>query len=200
MVQCRDHTQAGFDAVVIGGSAGSVEALGVLLPALPATLRAAVLVVLHLPRNRPSLLCNIFSARCALPLREADDKEPIVPGTVYFGPPDYHLLVDYGPALALSVDAPVHYSRPSIDVLFESAADAYGSRLVGVVLSGANHDGARGLAAIEAAGGLVIVQDPGSASVRAMPEAAAVRTKAPHILAPQQIADFLTALHLERKL
>lgn len=191
---------AGFAAVVIGGSAGSVEALAVLLPALPATLQAAVLVVVHLPRNRPSLLCNIFQPRCALPLREAEDKQPIVPGTVYFAPLDYHLLVDSGPALALSVDAPVHYSRPSIDVLFESAADVYGKVLMGIVLSGANQDGARGLAAIEAQGGLAVVQEPGSASVRTMPEAALAWTAAPRILAPRQMASFLNALHAESKL
>ncbi len=198
--QRSDKAQTSFGAVVIGGSAGSVETLGVLLPSLPATLQAAVLVVVHLPRNRPSLLCNIFQSRCALPLREAEDKQPIVPGTVYFAPPDYHLLVDNGPALALSVDAPVHYSRPSIDVLFESAADAYGNALIGILLSGANQDGARGLAAIEAHGGLAVVQSPDSASVRTMPESALACTTAPRILAPQQMAAFLNALHAERKL
>ena len=198
--QRSEKAHTGFGAVVIGGSAGSVEALSVLLPALPAGLQAAVLVVLHLPRNRPSLLCNIFRSRCALPLREAEDKEPIVPGTVYFAPPDYHLLVDDGPALALSVDAPVHYSRPSIDVLFESAADAYGSGLIGMLLSGANQDGARGLAAIEARGGLAVVQEPDSAGVRTMPESALARTTAARILTPLQMATFLTALHAERKL
>lgn len=199
-VQRSEKAHAGFSAVVIGGSAGSVEALSVLLPALPAGLQAAVLVVLHLPRNRPSLLCNIFRSRCALPLREAEDKEPIVPGTVYFAPPDYHLLVDDGPALALSVDAPVHYSRPSIDVLFESAADAYGSGLIGMLLSGANQDGARGLATIEARGGMAVVQEPDSAGVRTMPESALARTTAARILTPLQMATFLTALHAERKL
>ncbi len=198
--QRSEKAHAGFGAVVIGGSAGSVEALSVLLPALPAGLQAAVLVVLHLPRNRPSLLCNIFRSRCALPLREAEDKEPIVPGTVYFAPPDYHLLVDDGPALALSVDAPVHYSRPSIDVLFESAADAYGSGLIGMLLSGANQDGARGLATIEARGGMAVVQEPDSAGVRTMPESALARTTAARILTPLQMATFLTALHAERKL
>ena len=198
--QRSEKAHTGFGAVVIGGSAGSVEALSVLLPALPAGLQAAVLVVLHLPRNRPSLLCNIFRSRCALPLREAEDKEPIVPGTVYFAPPDYHLLVDDGPALALSVDAPVHYSRPSIDVLFESAADAYGSGLIGMLLSGANQDGARGLAAIEARGGLAVVQEPDSAGVRTMPESALAHTTAARILTPLQMATFLTALHAERKL
>ena len=131
-----------LDAIAIGGSAGSIEALGAVLPALPAGFHAALLVVLHLPRERPSLLCNIFRQRCALPVREAQDKEPVEPGTVYFAPPDYHLLVDSGPRLCLSADAPLNFSRPSIDVLFESAADEYGPRLMAVLLSGANSDGA----------------------------------------------------------
>lgn len=196
----RPPPQHPYQTIVIGGSAGSVDALGVLLSALPATLRASVLVVLHLPRNRPSLLCRIFQDRCALPLREAQDKEPIAAGTVYFAPPDYHLLVDAGPALALSVDPPVHYSRPCIDVLFESAADAYAAQLIGIVLSGANQDGASGLAAIHAGGGLSIVQDPASAPVSAMPQAALQRTAASQVLAPQGIAALLVSLHTEGSL
>ncbi|WCM94129.1 chemotaxis protein CheB [Acidovorax sp. NCPPB 2350] len=183
-----------FDAVVIGGSAGSVEALSVLLPALPAPQRAAVLVVLHLPRDRPSLLCEIFQPRCALPLREAQDKEPVEPGTVYFAPPDYHLLIDAGPTLSLSVDDPVHFSRPSIDVLFESAADAYGERLLAILLSGANQDGAQGIAAVQAAGGATIVQDPESASMTPMPEAALQLCTPTRVLAPPRIAELLAAL------
>lgn len=189
-----------FDAIAIGGSAGSIEALGVLLPALPATLRAAVFIVLHLPRERPSLLCEIFQPRCALPLREAQDKEPVEPGTVYFAPPDYHLLVDAGPALALSVDAPVHFSRPSIDVMMESAADAFGERLIGVLLSGANQDGAQGLAAVQAAGGMTIVQHPDSAPMSAMPEAALGLGQPDQLLAPPQIAALLTQMHVGRTL
>ncbi|NMM76507.1 chemotaxis protein CheB [Acidovorax sp. SRB_14] len=196
----RLPSDSAFKAIVIGGSAGSVEALGILLPALPATLRASLLVVLHLPRERPSLLCTIFQGRCALPLREAQDKEPIAPGTLYFAPPDYHLLVDTGPALALSVDAPVHYSRPSIDVLFESAADIYARQLIGIVLSGANEDGARGLAAVHGGGGLALVQAPASAPMRTMPEAALQRTAASQALEPQAIAALLTSLHLEGSL
>lgn len=183
-----------FDAIVIGGSAGSIEALAVLLPALPATQRAAVFIVLHLPRDRPSLLCDIFQPRCALPLREAQDKEPVEAGTVYFAPPDYHLLVDAGPTLALSVDDPVHFSRPSIDVLFESAADAYAGRLLAILLSGANYDGARGIAAVQAAGGTTIVQDPESAPMSTMPEAALQLCTPAHVLPPQRIADWLAAL------
>jgi two-component system chemotaxis response regulator CheB len=170
-----------LDAVVIGASAGGIEALSVILSRLPSTLRVPLLIVLHLPRERPSLLVEIFSAKCTLPVREAMDKEPIEPGTVYFAPPDYHLLVEAGPQLALSVDALVHYSRPSIDVLFESAADVYGEHVMGIVLSGANQDGAAGLQAISRAGGVTAVQTPESAHARAMPEAA-LKNGAPDFL------------------
>ncbi|CAN7625451.1 chemotaxis protein CheB [Acidovorax sp. LjRoot194] len=184
-----------YEAIVVGGSSGGVEALVALLPALPATLQAAMVVVLHLPRDRRSLLADIFRQRCALPMQEAGDKDRIEAGTVYFAPPDYHLLVDDGPRLSLSVDAPVHFSRPSIDVLFESAADLYGPRLVGILLSGANEDGAQGLAAIRSAGGLAIVQDPASAPMPTMPLAALARTPVDHTLPPAGIAALLAQLH-----
>lgn len=191
----------GYDAIVIGGSSGGIDALSALLPALPAATRAAVLVVMHLPRDKPSLLATIFRQRCALALQEAQDKEPVMPGTVYFAPPDYHLLVDAGPRIALSVDAPVHYSRPSIDVLFESAADQYGERLIGIVLSGANDDGALGLRAVAQAGGTTIVQDPASAAMPAMPQAALARTPGvSHVLPPAGIAGLLAQLHRQGQL
>jgi two-component system, chemotaxis family, protein-glutamate methylesterase/glutaminase len=161
-----------IDAVVVGASAGGIEALMTLLPPLPATLGVPIFIVVHLPRGRPSLLTDIFLEKCALQVCEAQDKEPVRPGTVYFAPPDYHLLIDEGPQLALSSDEPVHHSRPSIDVLFESAADIYGSRLLGIILSGANDDGAAGLAAVAAAGGTTIVQQPDSAQVKQMVVAA----------------------------
>lgn len=161
-----------IDAVAIGASAGGVEVLSVLLSALPASCRASFFIVMHIPRERPSLLADVFNARCALPVREAEDKEPVQPGTVYFAPPDYHLLLDRGPALALSSDEPVHFSRPSIDVLFDSAADVYGERLLGLILTGANQDGAEGLAAVGRAGGRTVVQEPGGAAVPFLPEAA----------------------------
>src|SRR5690606_668384 len=127
-----------IEAIAIGGSAGAVEALNTLLPALRAGLPMPVFVVLHLPRDGPSLLPQIFQHLCRLRTAEAEHGEPIEPGTVYFAPPDYHLLVDRGPQIALSVDEPVHFSRPSIDVLFESAADLYGPGLLGIVLTGAS--------------------------------------------------------------
>lgn len=183
-----------FAAAVIGGSAGSVDALGVMLPALPAGSAVAVAVVLHLPRERPSLLAEIFRTRCSLVVEEAVDKMPVAPGHVVFAPPDYHLLIDRGPRLALSIDAPVHYSRPSIDVLFESAADVFGDALIGIVLSGGNEDGARGLQAIRRAGGLAVVQDPDTAQVPAMPLAAIARGEVDHVLAPEAIAQLLATL------
>lgn len=162
----------GISAIVIGTSAGGVHALGMLLSALPENMRAAVLVVIHLPPDKLSLMPELFSPRCAVPVCEALDKEPIVPGTIYFAPPDYHLLVDAGPQIALSADEAVNYSRPSIDVLFESAADIYRERLLGILLTGGSPDGAAGLLAIQQAGGLTMVQDPETAEVPCMPLAA----------------------------
>jgi two-component system chemotaxis response regulator CheB len=183
-----------FDAIVIGTSAGGVEALSVLLPALPASMRTSVLIVLHLPRHRPSLLVEIFAPKCALPVREAEDKEPVEAGTVYFAPPDYHLLVDQGPRVALSADAPVNFSRPSIDLLFESAADVWGARLLGIILTGASRDGASGLDAVRRAGGATIVQEPGSAHMPFMTEAALEQTPVDFVLSLEQIADVLRTL------
>jgi two-component system chemotaxis response regulator CheB len=183
-----------IDAVAIGASAGGIEALSLLIPALPADTRAAIFVVLHLPRDRPSLLVDIFQRKTLLKVREAQDKEPVEAGTVYFAPSDYHLLVDRGPQVALSVDDPVHHSRPSIDVLFESAADLYGKRLLGIILTGANEDGAQGLAAIHDAGGTTIVQEPASASSPQMVTAALKLRRPDHVLPLPAIAELLATL------
>ena len=181
------------DAVVIGASAGGVEVLSMLLPALPAACRLSIFIVMHIPRERPSLLAEVFGGRCALPVKEAEDKEPIRPGTVYFAPPDYHLLIDRGPAFALSSDEAVHFSRPSIDVLFDSAADIYGERLIGVILTGANQDGAEGLAAVGHAGGRTVVQDPVSAAVAYLPEAALQEGPVDFVLSLAQLRDLFAS-------
>jgi two-component system chemotaxis response regulator CheB len=180
-----------IEGIVIGGSAGAVEALDWLLPALPRGFPAAVFVVLHLPRERPSVLAEIFAAKCAVPIEEAEDKEPVRPGTVYFAPPDYHLLIEQGPSLALSVDDPVNYSRPSVDVLFESAADIYGRSLMGIVLSGGSADGAAGLAAVRSAGGLTVVQEPRSAAVPLMTMSAIERCSVDYVLPLAEMAALL---------
>jgi two-component system chemotaxis response regulator CheB len=183
-----------IEAIVIGASAGGVEALSVILPLLPTSFRPSLLIVLHLPRERPSLLVEIYAKRCALPIREADDKEPVEPGTVYFAPPDYHMLVEKNRQIALSTDEPVHFSRPSVDVLFESAADAYGDRLLGVILTGANEDGAAGLHAIHRAGGVTVVQRPDSAQVPLMVVSALQRSPADFVLPLPEIAQLLCGL------
>ncbi|MCW1883882.1 chemotaxis protein CheB [Luteolibacter flavescens] len=159
-------------AVVIGASVGAIGALSAILPALPAGYPLPVLVVVHIPPDRDTGLPALFAARCALPVKEAEDKEPVRPGTIYFAPPNYHLLVEPDFTFALSVDDPVMYSRPALDVLFESAADAYGNGLCGVVLTGASADGARGLRAVAAAGGRALVQTPETAEGEIMPRAA----------------------------
>ena len=180
-------------AIVIGVSSGGVEALGQLLPALPAGLRAAVMVVLHLPPDRPSLLAGIFAGACALPVKEAEDKEDVQPGVVYFAPPDYHLLVDHGPRLVLSFDPPVQFSRPAIDPLFQTAADVYGRRLWGLVLTGSSEDGSEGLLAVSRAGGRCFVQDPGEAQSPLMPGAALGQVPGATVLGLRALAARLAA-------
>ena len=179
------------EAVVIGASAGALEVLSNLLPGLPADYRLPILIVVHLPPDKTSLLAELLRARCAIRVREAEDKEPIEPGVAYFAPPDYHLLVEQDKRLSLSDDEPVLFSRPSIDVLFESAADAYGGGLIGVVLTGANSDGANGLKAVVEAGGVAVVQSPGSAYAVAMPEAAIATCPEARVLPVNEIAAYL---------
>ena len=164
-----------IEAIVIGASAGGVEALTPVLPALPADFRPAVLIVVHVRSDAPSLLPGLFSARCKLPVVEPDDKDDIAGGTIYVAPPGYHMLVEPDRSISLSVDPPVRFSRPSVDVLFESAALCFADTLLGVVLSGANDDGARGLVVIQRAGGRCWVQDPHTAVSDAMPLGAIAR-------------------------
>ena len=168
-------------AVVIGASAGGVDALLGILSGLPASFGLPLVVVLHLSESHHSQLAEIFRLRTPMQVREAADKDALTPGTLYFAPPGYHLLVETDHSLSLSCEAPVHFSRPSIDVLMESAADAYGLNLAGIVLTGANADGARGLARIGQQGGLTVVQDPAEAHMAAMPEAA-IRLRQPDLI------------------
>ena len=159
-------------AVAIGASAGGVQALLQILPTLPADYALPVLVVVHVPPDRDNALVPLFRAKCRVDVKEAEDKEPTLPGVVYFAPSDYHLLVERDGTLSLSSDELVNLSRPSIDVLLEAAADAFGSALAGFVLTGANDDGARGLRAVVEAGGVAVVEDPASAYASQMPAAA----------------------------
>ncbi|MET0791177.1 MAG: chemotaxis protein CheB [Polyangiaceae bacterium] len=178
-------------ALVIGASAGAVEALSLLLPGVPRDSRIPLAVVVHLPPNRASLLPELFAARCEARVREPLDKEPMSAGTIWFAPPNYHLLLEADATFSLSIDEPVNYSRPSIDVLFESAADALGHALCAIVLTGANEDGARGASLVRERGGFVIVQDPNTAVASDMPSAAISRANPQIIATLPQIADLI---------
>lgn len=162
---------APVEAIVIGGSAGSVRALGDILPGLPADF-PPVLVVVHVLPSTTSPLANIFVQRCAMRVLEAEPNSPIERGSIYFAPADYHLLVEPTRRCALSIEPPVLFSRPAIDVLFESAADVYGPALACVILTGASADGALGARAVHERSGRVIIQDPKTAEASAMPAAA----------------------------
>lgn len=190
------ETTNNIELIVIGASAGGVEALSQLFQSLPADFRPAVLVVIHLPPDHASTLPQLFSRKCRRPVKEAEDKETIAHGTVYIAPADYHLLVEPDKSLSLSRDEPLNFSRPSIDFLFESAALAYRSRLLGIVLTGANHDGAAGLKQIRVCGGTAWVQEPQEAASKTMPQAA-INTAAPHsIMKLKEMASRLAQLNL----
>ena len=182
------------EAVVIGTSAGGLAALSVLVAGLEATFRLPLLVVQHIPSGVPTQLAEIFRRKTGLHVKEADEKETVRGGTLYFAAPGYHLLVEQDTSLSLSQDDSVHFSRPSIDVLFESAADAWGERVAGILLTGANEDGAAGLEAIHRAGGLTIVQDPDEAEVDSMPRAALQRFAPDYILPLRDIHRLLREL------
>ncbi|MBK0392196.1 chemotaxis protein CheB [Ramlibacter algicola] len=181
-----------IDAVLVGASAGGLDALLQLLAGIDPALRVPLVVVLHLPADHDSLLPDIFGSRMGLLAREARAGAPLHKGMVHIAPPGYHLLVEPDGTFGLSMDSPVHWSRPSIDVLFESAAHALGPRLAGIVLTGANHDGAAGLRAIGAAGGMTVVQDPHDASHATMPQAALAAARPDFVL---PLADIRTLLH-----
>ena len=180
--------------VVMGASWGGLHAVETVLGALPADFGAPVVIAQHRQASsNDNMLVRLLDARCALTVCEAEDKQELGAGAVLVAPPDYHLLIETG-SVALSVDAPLNFSRPSIDILFSSAADAYGDRVAGVVLTGANADGALGLSQIAERGGSAIVQDPETAERREMPEAALWATPEARVLALEEIGPALAEL------
>jgi two-component system chemotaxis response regulator CheB len=184
-----------YDLIVIGCSLGGMRALQTILAPLPADFPTPIAVVQHRYRTSDEGLPAFFRQKTKLNVVDVEDKQTIRRGHVYFAPANYHLLVEEG-SFSLSVDEAVAYSRPSIDVLFESAADAYGQKLVGVVLPGANEDGARGAARIKQSGGFVVVQDPKTAEAPAMPAAAIAQARVDRILPLDRIGPFLIELCL----
>ena len=184
----------GIEAIVVGASAGGVEALLSIFGDLPQDFGLPIIAVLHLPDERRSQLAEVFDRRVVMPVVEARDKELIKPGTLYFAGPGYHLSVEQDRSLSLSQEDRVHHSRPAIDFLFASAADTYGAGLLAILLTGANQDGARGLAQVKQQGGTTVVQDPTEARVAVMPRAALALHTPDHILSLSQIGSLLASL------
>jgi len=185
-----------YDAIVIGVSAGGLYALMHILQPLPARYPLPVIIVQHRAKDERDLLEEVLQQKCKIRIKQADEKEPIQRGVVYFAPPDYHLLIESNGTFSLTYDAPVNYARPSIDVLFETAAEVFKQRLLGIILTGANSDGARGIKKISLLGGTTIAQQPETAEYPEMPRAAIKTGYVQHILDPDAIGDFL--LHYEK--
>jgi two-component system chemotaxis response regulator CheB len=183
-----------YEAAVIGTSAGGIEALKTILPPLPASFPLAIAIVQHRDSRSSGFLAEYLNRMCRITVSEAEDKEPLCAGHAYLAPAGYHLLIESDRSLSLSADARVNYSCPSIDVLFESAADAFEGSLVGIVLTGANADGAAGLKAIKARGGLAIVQNPETAESAAMPRAAIRAAAVDHVIELEALAPLLLRL------
>ncbi len=175
--------QRNIAAIVIGASAGGVDALLKILGGLPAHYRLPIFVVLHMRDDRESRLVDVFKQYVKMAVRQANDKEKIEDGVLYFAAPAYHLSIEDDRSFSLSREDPVHYSRPAIDLLMTSAADVYGASLAGFLLTGANQDGAEGLANVQQAGGLTVVQDPVEAQISVMPQAAIDRNQ-PDLILP----------------
>jgi len=182
-----------YALVVVGASWGGLDALSAVLGAIPQKFGPALAVALHRDKRSDQGLVTYLQQRTALPVKEPEDKEPIEPGIIYLAPAGYHLLVEQN-RFALSTEAPVAHARPSVDVLFESAAESYGPKLVGLVLTGANQDGASGLAAVKRHGGLALVQDPETAQKASMPQAAIAATRVDRVMGLAELGSFLAGL------
>ena len=187
----RNTVKGKFEAVVVGASAGGIEALSKLLDGIPSGYPLPLIVVQHAHPSQDGTMFEHFNKRCRLAVQEAGDKEAVMEGHVYFAPPDYHLLVERDRTFSLSIDGKVNYSRPSIDVLFESAARVWLGRLVGIILTGANNDGAAGMRLIKEQGGLTIAQDPATAERSEMPQAAIDTGAVDRVLTLEDIGSLL---------
>lgn len=183
-----------YELIIIGGSAGSLEVIMHLVRDLPRDFSIPILIVLHRKSEPGNLLQELLSEKTSLEVREAEDKEIIEKRKIYIAPVDYHLLIEQNHGFSLDVSEKIHFSRPSIDVSFSSAADVFKSSLIGILLSGANADGAEGLMDIKDAGGLTIVQDPNSAEISFMPQQAIAIGAAEMVLKEEELIKFICGL------
>ncbi|MFH0996295.1 MAG: chemotaxis protein CheB [Pseudomonadota bacterium] len=185
---------SGYEAVAVGVSTGGLDALKRILPGLPDNYPMPMFIVYHIHKTSDDYMVRHLNEISRLWVKQAEDKESIKPSVVYMAPPDYHLLIEWDGTIALSTSERVNYTRPSIDVLFETAADVYGEKLIGIILTGANNDGSDGVRKIKAKGGLVVVQDPETAQMDTMPKAAIAAAAPDLILSLEEIAAFLCDL------
>lgn len=182
------------EALVIGGSAGSLDALLKMLPDLSAVLPFPTILVLHRKPGKDNILTDLLAAKTSLNVKEIEEKETLMPATLYIAPPNYHLLIENDRSFSLDASEKVNFSRPSIDVTFESAAEVFGENLACLLLSGANSDGTLGLKAVKENGGTVLVQDPSSAVVNFMPQYALDHVTVDAVLNPSQMADYINKM------
>ena len=194
-----NHSRSKFKAVVIGVSTGGVAALKKILGELPADFSLPVLIVSHIAPDADDGLARLLDSFCTIHVKEADEMEEIFPGTAYLAPANYHLFVERDGHLSLSVDPPVNFARPSVDMLFESAAEAFGPALIGVQLTGAGSDGSKGLLKIKKSGGMAIVQDPEDADMDSMPRSALELLQPDYMVPLKNLADLLVRLSMEKQ-
>lgn len=187
-----------YKLIVIGTSAGGLDAMKSILPIFPPAFPAPIVVVQHISPQSDGFMIQYLNSISSIRVKEAEEKELLKPATVYFAPPNYHLLVEDDYTLSLSVDVKVNYARPSIDVLFESAAYVYGSSLIGVLLTGANNDGAEGMVRINALGGYTIVQNPDTAYSDSMPRSALAKMVPDRVLELEMIGMTLRDIFMKK--
>ncbi|HWV30073.1 MAG TPA: chemotaxis protein CheB [Dyadobacter sp.] len=190
----EDHLNPACKLLLIGGSAGSLEVLFRLLPLLRADLSFPVALVLHRRNSGDSTLSELLASKTLNPTQEVEDKEPVTSGTIYLAPADYHLLIEHNRTFSLDYSEKINFSRPSIDVTFESAAEVYGRGLVAILLSGANEDGTSGLTAVKRAGGMAVVQNPDTAQMPFMPHHALTHLHIDHVFDTIEMAAFINSL------
>lgn len=184
-----------YEAIVMGASAGGMNALQTILRCLEKKFPIPIIIAQHLHPEGDDYMARHLNTICQLRVKESENREMIKPGTVYLAPPNYHLLIEKDKTFSFSTDDRVNYCRPSIDVLFDSAADVYGSKLIGIILTGANNDGALGMKKIKKQGGLTIVQDPSTSEVEIMPSSVIQLTTVDYILPLEEIGPFLVKIN-----
>jgi len=188
-----------YEAIVIGVSSGGLNAMKIMFSILPHEFSIPIVIVQHIGARSENIWVQLLNDKCKLEIKEADEKEKIEKGKIYIAPPNYHLLIEQDRTFTLTVDERVNYARPSIDVLFETAAEAYQNRLVGIVLTGSNNDGSKGLKRIKEYGGLTIVQQPDTAESSFMPASAIATVQPDYILPLEAIINLLIEIDIENK-